>query len=176
MPADGTTDTQIKRYFRGSPYFGGCYFKDQLVHLNPQDKFWIVNMQNSTDGDGTHWVLCFCIPIKHRGTDANVYLDPIGAPPPDAIADFMNRCNEPFVSENKELQNLTSDKCGQVASVMATYLLSKARLIHLNTSEKMAFTRIIPSTPGRLHFNQDTTKNDRIFTLLFNSRCPQSAS
>lgn len=176
MPADGTTDTQIKRYFRDNPYFGGCYFKDQLVHLNPQDKFWIVNMQNSTDGDGTHWVLCFCIPIKHRGTDTNVYLDPIGAPPPDAIADFMNRCNEPFVSQNKELQNLTSDKCGQVACVMATFLLNGAHIITLNNAEKCAFRRVIPSNPGDLHFQAKTRKNDSIFNSLFHSRCPRSAN
>ena len=50
---------------------GGIFSKDKIPKLIV-DKFYVINMQNSTEGDGTHWV-CFYF----NGMD-NYYFDSFG--------------------------------------------------------------------------------------------------
>ena len=81
--------------------------KDELKDLTINDGCYIVNMQSSTQGDGTHWV-CFKIKNKHC-----VYFDSFGAPPPIDIETFIKtRKNIKIGFNNWIIQDLKSTNCG----------------------------------------------------------------
>ena len=40
-------------------HFGGIYSKDQLPNELIKDKFYIVNMESSNVGNGSHWVVFY---------------------------------------------------------------------------------------------------------------------
>lgn len=80
----------------------GVMCKDQLPKL-PRDGGYIVNMQSSTEGDGTHWV-CVYVEKKHA-----LYFDSFGCLPPTEIERFLKG---PYLYNSKVIQNIRSAICG----------------------------------------------------------------
>ena len=103
-----TSSLQLNRYYAGHPLYGGCYSKDQLKSKKPGGKFWILNMQNSGEGSGTHWVSVFdCLPT------VCVYYDPYGIYPAPEIARFMKKSGKRCVYSMEQYQQLSSHNCGR---------------------------------------------------------------
>ena len=64
-------------------------------------KIYIINMQNSTDGGGTHWVALFYnFPLY------SIYFDSYGYVPPLEI-EF-----KPYIFNDKEIQDYNASSCG----------------------------------------------------------------
>jgi hypothetical protein len=108
-----TSNHQIRAYFRKVPdlqrRFGGVFSKDQLAGRAPDGKFYIVNLQDSGAGFGTHWVAVvdfMAVPV---------YIDPYGVHPPPIIAEFMSRSRsrKPWRYSAAQYQTLESDQCGE---------------------------------------------------------------
>ena len=60
--------------------FGGVYSKDQLPKDLMRTKFYIVNMQDHYEGEGTHWIVFYYIkPLT------SIFFDSFGFPPPEDI-------------------------------------------------------------------------------------------
>jgi hypothetical protein len=78
--------------------------KDELYKMHKFNGFYIVNMEDSNKGSGSHWCS-----IMKRG-DVSIYFDSYGFPPPIAIMDFLRPSKIAYSSN--DIQYLTSVLCG----------------------------------------------------------------
>ena len=101
-----TSSLQLDRYYKDNPLWGGCWCRDELVGKKPGGKFYILNLDESSN-PGTHWVACVDF------TKAPVYVDPFGLPPPPEIDRFMHRSKNgaKSVYSMAQYQDMTSDNC-----------------------------------------------------------------
>lgn len=80
--------------------------KDRLRLVPHKNGGYIVNLQDSTDGGGTHWVALWL-----DGSTAT-YFDPFGIAPPTQIARYM-RPMKLVLRSNRQIQNVASGWCGE---------------------------------------------------------------
>lgn len=87
------------------PYYGGCVKKDDLINMKPDNKFWVINI-----GESTHWIGVIDFDSKYC-----YYYDSYGLSPPDEIIKFMSKSNKnkQLYYQNIEHQTLQSDLCGE---------------------------------------------------------------
>jgi hypothetical protein len=105
-------DDILKSYKR----FKGCFSKDKLPKLEP-NCYYIVNIQHSKDGDGSHWTCLFVLNDKMA-----LYLDPMGYPPPTEVEDKIQ-----FIIWNERpIQDLESTACGYycIAFIKVSYYMT----------------------------------------------------
>ena len=88
--------------------------KDILNRYFPHKGAYIVNMQDSTEGAGRHWVAIWL--DTENGKNVACYFDSFGIDPPLDVIDFMRR----FVHRDgiihmsqKDIQNINGGHCGQ---------------------------------------------------------------
>ena len=79
----------------------GIYSKDNLPEPSINGYF-IVNMQNSIDGNGTHWIAMI------KDNNNNYYFDSFGCIAPVEICNYLND----FKYNEKEIQDVDSKACG----------------------------------------------------------------
>jgi hypothetical protein len=94
-----------------------CCCKDELPHKRYFGNY-IINMQNSTDGNGTHWV--FLKIDNNKGNPIGIYFDSFGVYCPEDIKNFVHPLK--IIYSNREIQNIKSEMCGYFASACAYYL------------------------------------------------------
>jgi hypothetical protein len=82
----------------------GVWSKDELYGIPHTNGAYIVNMQDSGVGEGTHWVAF----IKNKGT--SYYFDSYGISPPIAVMDFLKGSKIGYSSN--DIQSLSSGECG----------------------------------------------------------------
>ena len=79
----------------------GIFSKDELINQKRRIGSYYINMENSTDGDGTHWVLAKIYDDDLRDEDNDekdihkvgaLYFDPFGLDMPKEVRRFL----EPF--------------------------------------------------------------------------------
>lgn len=107
-----TSNELIKQSMLYGIPLNGIYYKDQLPKY-PERGGYIINLQDSDDGNGTHWV---CVYIEISGNKKKryvcCYFDSFGIVPPLQIRDFLKeRCDKVLVN-TKHIQNLRSGWCG----------------------------------------------------------------
>jgi hypothetical protein len=91
--------------------------KDELAKKRPKNGGYIVNMQSSTQGDGTHWTGLY---IKN---DKGCYFDPFGALPPTEIEKFVKKRKGIKLSFNNHItQDLESSSCGLYCLAFLVFL------------------------------------------------------
>jgi hypothetical protein len=117
-----TSDAELNAYYRHCPKYGGCFSKDQLSNKKPNGKFYIVNMQSSRDGSGTHW----CV-VSDLQPECCLYIDPYGIAPPPETLKFMQRSKKMVKFNHSQLQELTSTNCGE----FCVYAIDKLLLKHV---------------------------------------------
>jgi hypothetical protein len=81
--------------------FHGVYSKVRIPHLK-KNGWYVINMENEEDGDGTHWVAWKYDPVKCS------YVDPFGIIPP---LDVLEN-SKSIVYTTKQIQNEKSTCCG----------------------------------------------------------------
>lgn len=114
---------QIARHLRRVPSFRGVYSKDELARLGRRHGgLYVINLQNSKDGGGTHWV---ALMVVTSGPRHSVYADPYGAPPPDVVLKFASTPTRPLYYSTALLQGLTSGLCGAFASYFVNELAKR---------------------------------------------------
>jgi len=124
--------------------------KDQLP-LKIKDGNYIINLQSSTQGDGTHWTALI---IRN---DTALYFDSFGAPPSTEIIDFVKKRKNIHLAFNNEIiQDLKSSNCGYYCLALILYVKHHASIPLVQSAEN--FTRL---------FADDTKKNDGILRHFF---------
>ena len=105
--------------------------KDELKNMEPINTNYIVNLESSSMGNGTHWMA-----LKIENKDC-VYFDSYGMLPPEEIITFCKRITKSHLSYNtKEIQDLNAKTCGFFA--IFYYLISC--LIKINQKRKKIFS------------------------------------
>lgn len=108
-------------------YFGGVYTKDELPNIK-QNYFYIVNLDSST-GEGTHWVL-----VYNGFPDEVFYFDPMGEKyAPVAVENKMKQTGKKIVRYDDQIQNITSDSCGEFCCIVVQ-LITSHRALQGNTT------------------------------------------
>jgi hypothetical protein len=95
----------------------GIFFKDELPRKMEYNKAYIINIQDSHDGEGlensgTHWV-CLYSTKYPNGNIEPIYFDSYGQAPPENVKAFVkNSCNKYLPYTTKDVQSLMSEVCG----------------------------------------------------------------
>ena len=126
--------------------------KDELPTA-VKDGCYIINMQSSTQGNGTHWIGLYI--YKSNA----FYFDSFGAVPPNEVLAFVKKkkgCH--LYYNNWIIQNLNSQDCGW-------YCIAFLIFLHQNKNRdlKEVFNEFTNN------FLDDTTKNDEILKSFFAS-------
>ena len=121
-----TSNFQFNEYYKNQPLYGGCLCKNEVAKLKrgPDNKFWILNMEDSDDGNGSHWVCCIdTLP------GVVFYADPFGLAPPPPIVAFMRRSSDGAnaVYSKGQYQQVESDRCGYFCIEFIDELLKDPR-------------------------------------------------
>jgi hypothetical protein len=125
--------------------------KDELVNYKPENGNYIINLESSTSGDGTHW-----LSLIIRDKDC-FYQDSFGIIPPQEVIDFCKKIpNSHLAFSEMQMQNIDSETCGFYALGI---------IIHLDRSKKK---HIFKSAGEYVNlFLYDTTKNNKKLKSYF---------
>jgi hypothetical protein len=104
-----TTENQLENFAKKNKInLNGVYSKNQLNNLKPKNGGYIINMQDSNKGNGTHWVCCWI------DKNESIYFDSFGIVPPIEIENFIQEFKPGMVfHSNIDIQNINSGGCGQ---------------------------------------------------------------
>ena len=99
--------------------------KDELKYMKPINKNYIINLESSKDGNGTHWMA-----LKIENKDC-VYFDSYGMLPPEEIITFCKRIPKSHLAYNtKEIQDFKAKTCGFFSIGFIIFL-------HINSSDNL---------------------------------------
>lgn len=96
-------------------------FKDQLTRHPPEEGAYIINMQDSSDGQGTHWVGLFLTSGKYKAHALTAakkqplayYFDSYGQAPPEAVLRYAKEYRAEWLwYSNEQIQGLNTNYCG----------------------------------------------------------------
>ena len=128
-----------------SHVFGGVYSKDQLPTLQ-RNKFYIINLQDSDAGKGSHWTVFF-----YNKPLTSIYYDSFGFIAPLLVQEKIT----PYIYNENEIQNYKSSACGY-------YCIAFIKFLHNKTNKEKSFLTFLKL------FNIKTHHNDKIlYNLLY---------
>jgi hypothetical protein len=119
----------------------GVYMKNELPSKLKRG-FYVINLQSSTDGNGSHWTALY-YDSKH-----SYYFDPFGFLAPTEVEHKLNE----YTFNNKQIQNLKSTACGY-------YCIAFIIFMNKRKNKKLGFIIFVDE------FSTNTEKNDK---LLYN--------
>ena len=125
-------------------HFGGVYSKDQLPNELIKDKFYIVNLQDHDEGNGSHWVSFY-----YNYPSTSIYFDSYGFIAP---RDVQKRIT-PYIFNDAEIQDFNSSACG-------FYCIAFIKFLHDKTDKVQMYKTFLKL------FKLDTIKNDKILQEL----------
>jgi hypothetical protein len=113
----------------------GVFCKDELKELDPRIGSYYINLQNSGEGAGSHWVFCKLIDEDDSSSDSDsdeehlvkaVYFDSFGVGMPKEVGEFLERF-KPIGCNNRHIQNIKSTQCGWYC-IACDYVLTHKRV------------------------------------------------
>ena len=120
----------------------------------PKEGCYIINMQSSTAGSGTHWVAMFF------WKNICYYFDSFGSPHPTEVIDFIKKKKGSHLFFNNFIiQDLKSGNCGYFALAFLLYMFQNRQKENLNN----VFNEFVN------HFVDNTKLNDDILKSFFAS-------
>ena len=123
--------------------FGGIYSKDLLPRPLRRATFYIVNMQDHDEGNGTHWVVFY-----YNNPLTSIYFDSFGFV---ASLQVENRIN-PYIFNDADVQDYNSSACGY-------FCIAFIKFLHNKTDKKEAYKAFLKL------FKNETIKNDKIILI-----------
>jgi hypothetical protein len=124
--------------------FGGVYSKDQFPEDLMRTKFYIVNMESSNVGNGSHWVVFY-----YNNPLTSIYFDSFGFVAPLQVENRIT----PYIFNDAEVQDYKSNSCGYFCITFFKFLHSKQD----KQEVYKAFLKL---------FKNETVKNDKILQRL----------
>ena len=129
----------------------GIFMKDQMPD-KPKNGCYIINLQSSTQGNGTHWTGLFIY------KKMSYYFDSFGASPPNEIILFSKKRKlQHLLYNNWIIQDLKSEICGWYCLGFLLYMFKNRQNINI----KEVFNQFVNN------FQDDTLKNDEILRQFF---------
>jgi hypothetical protein len=118
---------------------------------------YVINLQSSTEGNGSHWVALIYQP------DASFYCDSFGAPPVEEVIQLVKRSKTKHFAYNQSIiQDLNSEVCGYYAMGLFLYVKhNKGPLFNL-------------ATEYINEFDDDTKRNVGILKSIFRRYLPDN--
>jgi hypothetical protein len=95
--------------------FNGVYPKDKLSKPL-KDGFYIINLQDSDKGSGTHWTAIYKI-----NDGFSFYYDSFGFPAPENIEDILHK----YEYNKKQIQDIDSTSCGFYCVAFIKFMYNK---------------------------------------------------
>ena len=127
--------------------------KDELPK-KPKEGLYIINMQSSSVGSGSHWV------AMYFWKNICYYFDSFGATPPIEVTKFIKKKKgSHLLFNNFIIQDLKSENCGYFSLAFLLYMYQH----HLQGNLKEVFNEFVQ------HFVDDTKQNDEILKSFFAS-------
>ena len=108
--------------------FIGVFMKDELLNEKKKVGNYIINLQSSTDGNGTHYTA-----LKIYPNGSCLYFDSFGFDSPIEVKKFCG-CHVPY--SDKQIQNINSSICGYYAISFLYYMSSHENKNYLDVYEK----------------------------------------
>ena len=91
--------------------------KDELKTLSPKNGNYIINLESSSQGDGSHWLA-----LAIRGKKC-FYFDPFGVLMPTEVIDFCRRIPKSHLAYSTfDIQNIKTETCGWYGCALLIYL------------------------------------------------------
>ena len=126
--------------------FGGIYSKDLLPQDLKRTKFYIVNMQDHDEGNGSHWVVFY-----YNKPLASIYFDSFGFVPPIQVENRIS----PYIFNDADVQDYNSSACGY-------FCIAFIKFLHNKQDKQEAYKAFL------MLFKNETIKNDKILQQLLN--------
>jgi len=120
----------------------GIFMKDELPSKLTKG-FYVINLQSSTERNGTHWVALYFNPVCSYYFDAFGFIAPL---------EIQNKI-KPYAFNDKQIQDLKSSACGYYCIAFIMFLYGKQDIENLY--------RIFINL-----FSKDTNKNDEVLEKL----------
>ena len=128
--------------------------KDELPK-KPRDGAYIINLQSSIQGSGSHWTGLFIHGYQ------SAFFDSFGAPPSTEIVDFVKkRKGAHLLYNNFIIQDLKSDRCGWYTLAFLLFMYNDLHLLNSKVMNKI-FNEFVDS------FSSNTKANDEILKSFF---------
>ncbi len=124
--------------------FGGIYSKDQLPEDLTRTNFYIVNMQDHDEGNGTHWVVFY-----YNKPLTSIYFDSFGFVTP---TDVEKRITS-YIFNDADVQDYNSSACGY-------FCIAFIKFLHNKQDKQEAYKGFLKL------FKNETVKNDKILQRL----------
>ena len=124
--------------------FGGIYSKDQLPEDLSRTKFYIVNMQDHDEGNGTHWVVFY-----YNKPLTSIYFDSFGFVAPTDVEKRIT----PYIFNDADVQDYNSSACGY-------FCIAFIKFLHNKQDKQEAYKGFLKL------FKNETVKNDKILQRL----------
>ena len=121
----------------------GIFQKDKINKL--EKGFYIINLQSSKNGNGTHWTALYFDPLK------SLWYDSYGFKPPLEIEILLNDYDYNKYDE----QNINSSSCG-------FFCIAFVKFLYLKNDKYKAYETFINL------FKKDTINNEQILKHLLN--------
>lgn len=99
---NGLSSLQIDRILKNRDDFMGCFMKNELPERLYNNSWYIVNMESSNDGNGTHWC---CLKTGKN----NFWYDAFGFAPPIEV---LQKIHGSLKYNDRQIQNEKSTACG----------------------------------------------------------------
>jgi hypothetical protein len=114
-----TSSVQLEEYSQilNLPLIG-IYSKNELP-THPSIGSYIINMEDSTAGNGSHWILLKIFPNKEV-----IYYDSFGLSPPRQITEFIGK---KIACSNRQIQNIDATTCGYYCLACDLYMTYEPR-------------------------------------------------
>ena len=124
--------------------FGGVYSKDQLPEDLMRTKFYIVNMESSNVGNGSHWVVFYYIkPLT------SIYFDSFGFVAPIQVENRIT----PYIFNDADVQDYNSSACGY-------FCIAFIKFLHNRQDKQEVYKTFLKL------FKNETLENDKILQQL----------
>lgn len=119
----------------------GIYQKDKLTDL--QDGFYVINLQSSTDGNGSHWCGLY------YNFDKSCWFDSFGFVAPEEIELLL----QDYDYNDTDIQNVNSSSCG-------FYVIAFIKFLYNKKDKDTAYKTFLNL------FKKNTFQNERILKSL----------
>lgn len=127
----------------------GVFSKDMLPPV-PKAGGYIVNLQDSDKGSGTHWTAFYIEDCGKRGGRTGrcpaVYFDSFGVIPPLSVQRFLRRN---YMFSEKHIQNVRSEICGYYVIYFIWFMWNHRNRIKDLRKRFCTFLRLFSSDPTK---------------------------
>jgi hypothetical protein len=148
--SNGLYSNQIENILNQKGYFiNGIFSKDKLPK-DLKDGWYVINLQNSNEGGGTHWT-CF---KSINGNKIIEYFDAFGFSPP---LEVFERANGDILYSERQIQDINATTCGWFC--IAAIICDKGY-----ETPKSHFNKFINM------FSTNTSINDKILSKFLTSK------